>query len=60
MTVTNDEPKEDLMAAKDPVCGMNVDEAAAAATAEFESRVFYFCSQACTETFEADPAAYAG
>ena len=43
----------------DPVCGMSVDEAKAAATSEFEGRTVYFCSEACKRTFDTDPYAYA-
>ena len=46
------------MAATDPVCGMSVDEEEAAATSEFDGRVFYFCSGACKQAFDADPGAY--
>lgn len=44
----------------DPVCGMKIDGDEAAGTAEYEGRTFYFCSEACREVFEADPASYAG
>jgi len=43
--------------AKDPICGMMVDKAAARAvglTAERSGRSYYFCSPACKRTFE-DP-----
>jgi Cu+-exporting ATPase len=46
------------MAETDPVCGMTVDETTAAST-QFEARTYYFCSEACRKTFDADPAAYA-
>jgi P-type Cu+ transporter len=42
----------------DPVCGMKIDADDAAATAEYEGKTLYFCSQACHDAFEADPAAY--
>ena len=44
----------------DPVCGMRIDHAEAAATFEYEGRTFFFCSEACRDAFVADPAAYAG
>ena len=44
----------------DPVCGMKIDDAEAAGTAEFEGRTFYFCSELCRDAFMADPASYAG
>ena len=46
------------MAAKDPVCGMSVEENEAAATSEHDGRTYYFCSKDCKEEFDADPAAY--
>src|SRR5438067_1973271 len=39
----------------DPVCGMRVDTADAAATAEYEGKTYYFCSQACHDAFLSDP-----
>ena len=44
----------------DPVCGMSIDTAAAAATAEHAGDTYHFCSQHCHDTFTADPAAFAG
>ena len=46
--------------AKDPVCGMTVDEKKAAATASHGGVTYYFCAEACKKTFERDPAKYAG
>ena len=31
----------------DPVCGMEIDSAAAAASEEYEGKTYYFCSEAC-------------
>lgn len=45
--------------AKDPVCGMNVDEKKAAATAEFGGKTYHFCSAGCKATFEKAPDKYA-
>lgn len=42
----------------DPVCGMRIDSDDAAATAGYEGKTYYFCSQACRDAFVADPAAY--
>ena len=42
----------------DPVCGMRIDPDDAAATAEHEGKTYYFCSEACRDRFEADPASY--
>jgi len=43
----------------DPVCGMQVDPARAAASAEYAGTRYHFCSPACHESFLADPDAYA-
>ena len=45
--------------AKDPVCGMNVDEGKAGATAVHDGKTYYFCSAGCKATFEKAPAKYA-
>ena len=44
--------------AKDPVCGMEIEEQAAAATRTFGGQTYYFCSKGCAKQFDADPAAY--
>ena len=41
--------------AKDPVCGMEVDEATATETAEHEGTAYYFCCKGCRLDFEDDP-----
>ncbi len=38
--------------AKDPVCGMEVDERDAEFTVRLEHESFYFCSRQCMEGFE--------
>ncbi|MEW6569119.1 MAG: heavy metal translocating P-type ATPase [Chloroflexota bacterium] len=43
----------------DPVCGMAIQPEGAFASREYQGRKFYFCSQACVDRFDADPAAYA-
>ncbi len=45
-------------AAKDPVCGMTVDPAKAAATMEHRGANFHFCSQGCAAKFRSDPEKY--
>lgn len=42
----------------DPVCGMAVDPATAARSAEYQGRTYYFCAPGCRKAFEADPAQY--
>ncbi|MBI5751865.1 MAG: heavy metal translocating P-type ATPase [Hydrogenophilales bacterium] len=44
----------------DPVCGMTVDERAAAGNAVCEGKTYYFCSPRCQHEFEANPAKYTG
>ena len=44
--------------AKDPVCGMDVEEKTAAVTAEKDGATYYFCSEGCKATFKADPEKY--
>ncbi len=45
--------------AKDPVCGMLVEVAAAKYRAEASGRVVYFCCAGCKDAFERDPQRYA-
>lgn len=44
--------------AKDPVCGMDVDEKKAAATSVYKGVTYYFCAAACKKTFDKDPEKY--
>ncbi|MHB1490216.1 MAG: permease [Cellulomonas sp.] len=58
------ENKEDNMVENsqkrtDPVCGMGVDPATAAANVEHDGTTYYFCSTGCATTFTADPHTYA-
>lgn len=41
--------------AKDPVCGMDVDEKTAAATSTYQGKTYYFCAARCKEEFEKEP-----
>jgi Cu+-exporting ATPase len=43
---------------RDPVCGMAVDPAKAASTAEYEGKLYHFCSRGCAEKFRRDPGKY--
>ena len=45
--------------AKDPVCGMQVNEQQAKATAEHKGQKFYFCSTDCRAKFDENPERYA-
>jgi P-type Cu+ transporter len=42
----------------DPVCGMDVNPASAAASIEHEGKTYYFCSKGCAKKFSANPSAY--
>jgi Cu+-exporting ATPase len=44
--------------AKDPVCGMEVSEEAAAAVRKTGGSTYYFCSETCAGQFDSDPARY--
>ncbi len=44
--------------AKDPVCGMHVDEKNAAATATQLGKTYYFCAVGCKSAFEKNPEKY--
>jgi YHS domain-containing protein len=43
----------------DPVCGMTVSRNDVSGKSEYQGKPFYFCSPACKETFDEDPARYA-
>lgn len=49
-----------IVAATDPVCGMDVDPARAAGTATYKGKTYYFCSTHCREAFVAAPEKYLG
>jgi YHS domain-containing protein len=44
--------------AKDPVCGMEVDETKAATTLTYKGNTYYFCSAGCKANFEKVPDKY--
>lgn len=47
------------MQQQDPVCGMTIDSTNAVGAAH-GSQKFYFCSTACRDHFQSDPAQYLG
>jgi YHS domain-containing protein len=49
-----------VMMAKDPICGMDVDERTAKHTAEYQGQTYYFCAPGCKRAFEQDPQQYVG
>jgi Cu+-exporting ATPase len=43
----------------DPVCGMTIEESAAAGSITHDGQTYYFCSSGCQQRFQADPVQYA-
>ena len=52
--------KEVIKMAKDPVCGMEVDEKTAPAKSEHMGKTYYFCALGCKKAFDENPAKYTG
>ncbi|MBI3611398.1 MAG: YHS domain-containing protein [Nitrospirae bacterium] len=46
--------------AKDPVCGMTVDEKQAVATYVYKGATYYFCHPGCKAQFKKSPEQYLG
>ena len=46
--------------AKDPVCGMMVDEKKAKLKSDYNGKTFYFCASSCKATFDKSPAKFTG
>ncbi len=53
-------PLEGNAMAKDPVCGMQVDEKKAAATSVYHGTAYYFCAPACKAMFDKSPEKFSG
>lgn len=45
---------------KDPVCGMDVDTASAAARTEYKGQTYYFCASKCKQAFDLNPEQFLG
>jgi YHS domain-containing protein len=45
--------------AKDPVCGMMVDEKKAKLKSDYNGKTYYFCAPSCKATFDKSPTKYA-
>ena len=43
----------------DPICGMSVDPATAAAKRDYNGKAYYFCGAGCAAAFDKNPAQYA-
>jgi YHS domain-containing protein len=44
--------------AKDPVCGMEVDESESDLKIDYNGKTYYFCNIACKQSFEKNPKDY--
>jgi YHS domain-containing protein len=44
--------------AKDPVCGMDVDEKTAQHKSEYQGQTYYFCAAGCKRAFDKEPEKY--
>ncbi|HVB71717.1 MAG TPA: permease [Acidimicrobiales bacterium] len=55
---SNEHRPDNAKTAVDPVCGMTIDKATAAAQRNFEGTNFWFCNVSCAETFDTDPGRY--
>ncbi len=43
----------------DPVCGMEIEQQKAAGQRAYEGKTYYFCSEQCQNSFDAEPEKYA-
>ncbi len=41
--------------AKDPVCGMTVDEKTAKLKSDYQGKTYFFCAASCKSTFDKSP-----
>ncbi len=46
--------------AKDPICGMDVEESSAKWTSTYNGKTYYFCAPGCKKEFDEDPEKHAG
>lgn len=46
--------------AKDPVCGMMVDEKKAKFKSDYNGKTYYFCAASCKATFDKSPIKFTG
>ncbi len=42
----------------DPVCNMEINEADAAATSQYNGQTYYFCSEGCKRQFDQNPSQF--
>ncbi len=57
-TTGTEEEEQKSGVAVDPICKMDVDIATATLVSEYKGKKYYFCSQHCFNTFEANPEEY--
>ena len=43
---------------KDLVCGMQIETSESVGQSDYQGRTYYFCSSACKEQFDANPARF--
>jgi len=58
--MTNIDTLEVMFMAKDPVCGMTVDEKKAKFKSDYKGKTYYFCAPTCKTTFDKNPTKFAG
>jgi YHS domain-containing protein/uncharacterized membrane protein YraQ (UPF0718 family) len=58
MTDQHEVRRPDMSQQIDPICGMTVDPASAAAKREYSGKAFYFCSTGCAKAFDLKPEAF--
>jgi P-type Cu+ transporter len=51
-------PAGEAVKVKDPVCGMDVEQATAAGRSSHQGETYFFCSGSCKGKFDADPSRY--
>jgi YHS domain-containing protein len=47
-----------MATATDPVCGMQVETSQAPAQSQYQGQTYYFCSEECKRSFDANPEQY--
>ena len=52
------EAQAEAQKVRDPVCGMMIDPATAAAKRTYDGRDFYFCGMGCAKAFDSNPEDY--
>jgi len=54
----NESARAKMCMAKDPVCGMNVEEKTAEFKSDYKGKTYYFCNQMCKAAFDKNPIKY--